>query len=103
MAKSVNHTAAVTSATPLLRAPMSGILVVCIENDPAILDGMRTLLTTWDAKVIAAADPEAAIKAIESPASASPDCWSIITSIAATASRRSATSASVSARPFRRS
>jgi CheY-like chemotaxis protein len=65
VAKSVNHTAAVTSSTPLLRAPMSGILVVCIENDPAILDGMRTLLTTWDAKVIAAADPESAIKAIE--------------------------------------
>jgi Na+/proline symporter/signal transduction histidine kinase/ActR/RegA family two-component response regulator len=65
IAKSVNHTAAVTSATPLLRAPMSGILVVCIENDPAILDGMKTLLTTWDAKVIAAHDPETAMAEIE--------------------------------------
>jgi CheY-like chemotaxis protein len=65
IAKAVNHTTAVTSATPLSRASMSGILVVCIENDAAILDGMKTLLTTWDAKVIAVADPEAAIKAIE--------------------------------------
>ncbi|RJF70494.1 PAS domain-containing hybrid sensor histidine kinase/response regulator [Rhodopseudomonas palustris] len=61
----VNHTTAVTSATPLARSSMSGSLVVCIENDPAILDGMKTLLTTWDASVIAVADPEAAIRAIE--------------------------------------
>jgi len=65
VAKAVNHTAAVTSATPLSRASMAGILVVCIENDAAILDGMKTLLTTWDAKVIAVADPDAAIHAIE--------------------------------------
>jgi len=64
IADQVNHTAAVTSATPLSRASMSGILVTCIENDPAILDGMKTLLTTWGAKVIAVADPEAAIAAI---------------------------------------
>jgi Na+/proline symporter/signal transduction histidine kinase/CheY-like chemotaxis protein len=65
IAKAINHTAAVTSATPLSRTPMSGALIVCIENDPAILDGMRTLLTGWDAKVIAVADPEAAIRLIE--------------------------------------
>ncbi len=64
-AKAINHTAAVTSATPLSRAPMSGSLIVCIENDAAILDGMKTLLTGWDAEVIAVADPEAAIEAIE--------------------------------------
>ncbi|HLX16477.1 MAG TPA: hybrid sensor histidine kinase/response regulator [Bradyrhizobium sp.] len=64
-AKAVNHTAAVTSATPLSRTPMSGSLIVCIENDAAILDGMKTLLTGWDAEVIAATDPEAAIEAIE--------------------------------------
>jgi Na+/proline symporter/signal transduction histidine kinase len=61
----INHTAAVTSATPLSKAPMSGSLIVCIENDAAILDGMRTLLTAWDAEVIAVADPETAIAAIE--------------------------------------
>jgi Na+/proline symporter/signal transduction histidine kinase len=65
VAQAVNHTAAVTSATPLLRTPMSGALIVCIENDAAILDGMRTLLTAWGAGVIAVADPEAAISAIE--------------------------------------
>jgi CheY-like chemotaxis protein/anti-sigma regulatory factor (Ser/Thr protein kinase) len=64
-AKAVNHTAAVTSATPLSRTPISGALIVCIENDPAILDGMKTLLKAWDAEVIAVADPDAAIEAIE--------------------------------------
>ena len=64
-AKAINFTAAVTSATPLSRTPMSGSLIVCIENDAAILDGMKTLLTAWDAKVIAVTDPDAAIEAIE--------------------------------------
>ena len=64
-AKAINHTAAVTSATPLSRTPISGSLIVCLENDAAILDGMRTLLNGWDAEVIAAADPDAAIDAIE--------------------------------------
>ena len=48
---------------------MSGALIVCIENDPAILDGMKTLLTAWDAEVIAVADPDAAIAAIETSGS----------------------------------
>ncbi len=64
-AKAINYTAAVTTATPLSRTPMSGSLIVCIENDAAILDGMKTLLTAWDAEVIAVADPDAAIEAIE--------------------------------------
>jgi Na+/proline symporter/signal transduction histidine kinase len=64
-AKAINYTAAVTSATPLSKTPMSGALIVCIENDPAILDGTKTLLTAWSAEVIAVADPEAAIAAIE--------------------------------------
>ena len=64
-AKAINYTAAVTTATPLLRTPVTGSLIVCIENDAAILDGMRTLLTAWDAEVIAVADPDAAIEAIE--------------------------------------
>ncbi|MBR0779274.1 hybrid sensor histidine kinase/response regulator [Bradyrhizobium diazoefficiens] len=64
-AKAITHTAAVTSATPLARTPISGALIVCIENDAAILDGMRTLLKAWDAEVIAVADPEGAVAAIE--------------------------------------
>jgi Na+/proline symporter/signal transduction histidine kinase len=63
-AKAINYTAAVTTATPLSRAPMSGSLIVCIENDLAILDGMKTLLTAWDAEVIAVTDPDAALEAI---------------------------------------
>src|SRR5215216_2006708 len=69
IATAINYTAAVTSATPLSRTPMSGALIVCIENDPAILDGMKTLLTAWDAEVIAVADPDAAIAAIETSGS----------------------------------
>jgi len=65
IATAINHTTTVTSSTPLSRAPMSGALVVCIENDPAILDGMKTLLTSWDARVIAVSGLEAAIEAIE--------------------------------------
>jgi signal transduction histidine kinase/CheY-like chemotaxis protein len=65
IATTVNHTAAVTSATPLSKTPMSGALIVCIENDAAILDGMKTLLKAWDADVIAVTDPEAAMAAIE--------------------------------------
>ncbi|HEX2366925.1 MAG TPA: PAS domain-containing hybrid sensor histidine kinase/response regulator [Bradyrhizobium sp.] len=61
----INHTAAVTSATPLSRTPISGARIVCVENDPAILDGMKTLLKAWDADVIAVTDPDAAIEAIE--------------------------------------
>src|SRR3954447_26247766 len=68
IAKAVNHTAAVTSATPLSKTPMSGSLIVCIENDPAILDGMRTLLTAWDAKVITAPDPDSSMAAMEAAA-----------------------------------
>src|SRR5436305_7662131 len=64
VATAINHTAAVISTTPS-RTPMSGALIVCIENDPAILDGMKTLLTAWDAEVIAVTDPEAAIAAME--------------------------------------
>jgi Na+/proline symporter/signal transduction histidine kinase len=64
VAKAIDHTTAVTSSTPLSKSPMSGTLIVCIENDPAILDGMRTLLVAWDATVVAVADPEAAMLAI---------------------------------------
>jgi CheY-like chemotaxis protein len=64
-ANAINHTAAVTSATPLLRTPISGARIVCVENDPAILDGMKTLLKAWNADVIAVTDPDTAIEAIE--------------------------------------
>jgi CheY-like chemotaxis protein len=55
----------VPRATPLPPTPISGARIVCVENDPAILDGMKTLLKAWDAEVIAVTDPDAAIEAIE--------------------------------------
>ncbi|MCF2525186.1 hybrid sensor histidine kinase/response regulator [Bradyrhizobium sp. G127] len=64
IAKTVTHTAALSGANISTKAPMSGTLIVCIENDRAILDGMKTLLTGWDAKVIAAVDPASAAEAI---------------------------------------
>src|SRR3954468_9862133 len=64
VAKTITFTSAVTSTTPLSKTPISGALIVCLENDSAILDGMRTLLTAWDAAVIAVADPDAAIEAV---------------------------------------
>ncbi|MBU6458900.1 MAG: hybrid sensor histidine kinase/response regulator, partial [Bradyrhizobium sp.] len=65
IAKAVTVTSTVTGAAPVSKMPMSGALIVCIENDVAILDGMKTLLKAWDAEVVAAADPDAAIEAIE--------------------------------------
>jgi len=64
IANDVTHTSAVTSSTPVARTSMSGALIVCIENDLTILDGMKTLLTAWDAEVLIAADPETAFDAI---------------------------------------
>ncbi|MGL5164546.1 MAG: NahK/ErcS family hybrid sensor histidine kinase/response regulator [Afipia sp.] len=64
IAKTVTHTAALSGTNISSKAPMSGTLIVCIENDRAILDGMKTLLTGWDAKVIAAVDPASAATAI---------------------------------------
>jgi signal transduction histidine kinase len=43
------------------RAQLSGITVLCIDNELAILDGMETLLAGWGCRVLKAADLEAAI------------------------------------------
>jgi CheY-like chemotaxis protein len=64
LAKTITHTSALTNANLASTTPMSGATVVCIENDPAILDGMSTLLKGWDARVIAESSPEAAMDAI---------------------------------------
>ncbi|RTL52586.1 MAG: hybrid sensor histidine kinase/response regulator [Bradyrhizobiaceae bacterium] len=64
IAKGVTQVAALTAANISAKMPMSGTTIVCIENDPAILDGMKTLLMGWDAKVIAALEPSIAIEAI---------------------------------------
>lgn len=64
IAKGITHVAALTAANISAKMPMSGTTIVCIENDPAILDGMKTLLMGWDARVIAALEPSAAIEAV---------------------------------------
>ena len=64
IANTITHVSALAGANMSDRTPMSGTLIVCIENDRAILDGMKTLLTSWDAKVIAAPDLASASEAI---------------------------------------
>ena len=59
-------------AAPKLRAPsrldvgrLDGTVVLCIDNDRAILDGMETLLGDWGCRTFGAADLDEAIAAIE--------------------------------------
>jgi Na+/proline symporter/signal transduction histidine kinase len=64
---------AAISASPPQRGPMrsdpaqlSGMAVLCMDNDPQILDGMEALLGGWGCQVMKAADLPSAIKLIES-------------------------------------
>ena len=43
---------------------LAGIAVLCIDNDPQILDGMQTLLQGWGCRVTMARDLQSAIAAI---------------------------------------
>jgi len=43
---------------------LAGVAVLCIDNDPQILDGMETLLKGWGCRVLKASDLAAAIEAI---------------------------------------
>jgi Na+/proline symporter/CheY-like chemotaxis protein len=54
------------------RVRLSGMTVLCLDNDLAILDGMESLLAGWGCRVLKAADIESAIAAIEQ-ASLTPD------------------------------
>jgi Na+/proline symporter/signal transduction histidine kinase/ActR/RegA family two-component response regulator len=62
--------AAIAASTPLEKSRMvdhrqlAGISVLCIDNDPTILDGMETLLGGWGCCVSKASDMETAIAAI---------------------------------------
>ncbi|MBX3554432.1 MAG: hybrid sensor histidine kinase/response regulator [Pseudolabrys sp.] len=44
---------------------LAGTVAVCIDNEPAILDGMETLLGGWGCRVIKASDAAAALTAVE--------------------------------------
>ncbi len=59
------------AAEPALRAAgkaaagqLAGTVVVCIDNEPAILDGMQTLLGGWGCRVLQAVDLAGALAAI---------------------------------------
>jgi Na+/proline symporter/signal transduction histidine kinase len=54
------------------RVQLSGIAVLCIDNDLAILDGMETLLSGWGCRVLKAPDLNSAVAAI-ADAKVSPD------------------------------
>jgi CheY-like chemotaxis protein len=54
------------SVTPLEKprapaTPLSGLRVLVLDNEPAILEGMRTLLSGWGCEVLTAGDQEAAL------------------------------------------
>jgi CheY-like chemotaxis protein len=61
--------AAIPSGMPLRgahagdRVQLSGVVVLCIDNDLAILDGMETLLGGWGCRVLKATDLAGAIAA----------------------------------------
>ncbi len=44
---------------------IAGLHVLCIDNDPAILDGMRALLTGWGCAVTTAADEKSALRSMK--------------------------------------
>lgn len=44
---------------------LAGTVAVCIDNEPAILDGMETLLGGWGCRVIKAADAATALEILE--------------------------------------
>jgi Na+/proline symporter/signal transduction histidine kinase/CheY-like chemotaxis protein len=46
------------------RVQLSGLTVVCIDNDLAILDGMETLLAGWGCRTLKARDLAAAVAAV---------------------------------------
>ena len=45
---------------------LGGMLVVCIDNEPDVLNGMRLLLTGWGCNVLLASSPETAAQAVTS-------------------------------------
>ncbi len=45
---------------------LAGLVVICIDNEPTVLEGMRTLLSGWDCIVITASDSRSAVAMIAS-------------------------------------
>jgi CheY-like chemotaxis protein len=53
-----------TEAALIDPGQLAGITTLCIDNEPAILDGMETLLRGWGCTVIKAPDLELAVEAM---------------------------------------
>jgi CheY-like chemotaxis protein len=49
-------------AGPVLPSSLVGLTVLCIDNEPEILDGLRSLLTRWGMKVLTATDAMSALR-----------------------------------------
>ena len=55
---------AASAPPPVPDQPLAGLVVLAIDNEPAILDGMRSLLSGWGCIVLTAADTKSALAAI---------------------------------------
>jgi Na+/proline symporter/signal transduction histidine kinase len=53
-----------TETIPIDPGQLAGVTTLCIDNEPAILDGMETLLRGWGCTVIKAPDLDTAVAAI---------------------------------------
>ena len=51
-------------------APLKGMVLLCIDNEPAILDGMRMLLSGWGCQVITAPSLTGAFESLKPAADA---------------------------------
>ncbi len=56
VAKASGHPVVTPERSALALAPLSGICVLAIDNEPSILDGLRVLVTGWGCHVLTAAN-----------------------------------------------
>ena len=52
-------------ARPISYGDLRGAIVLCVDNDRTIIDGMKALLSSWQCPVIAAMDSEEAIEQLK--------------------------------------
>jgi CheY-like chemotaxis protein len=50
---------------PVSYGDLRGAIVLCVDNERTIIDGMKTLLSSWQCPVIAAMDSEEAIEQLK--------------------------------------
>jgi len=53
---------------PTTRMPLAGLRVLCVDNEPAILEGLSALLKRWGMSVVTAPDAASALQAIRDTA-----------------------------------